>query len=65
MAKQRELLDSICVFSFVAQAPGKHGFSFDLLSLFLDFLGPPEVDVGRCQVSDDETLYYVYVGQSF
>jgi hypothetical protein len=33
----------------VAQAPRKHGFAFDLLSLFQDLLAPSEVDVGGRQ----------------
>jgi hypothetical protein len=35
----------------VAQAPLEHGFSFDLLSLFQDFLIAPEVDVSGRQVA--------------
>jgi len=36
----------------VAQAPRKHGFAFDLLSLFQDLLAPAEVDVGGRQVAE-------------
>src|SRR6056297_3377247 len=35
----------------MAQAPGEHGSSLDLLSLFQDLLCAPEVDVGGRQVS--------------
>jgi len=40
----------LCVFSFVAQAPGQHGFSLDLLSLLQDLVTPAVIDVGRRQV---------------
>ena len=41
---------SLCVFSFVAQAPFIHGFSFDLLSLFQDLFSAPKVDISGRQV---------------
>jgi len=40
----------LCGFSFVAQAPGEHGFSFNLLSLFQDLLCTPVIDVSARQV---------------
>jgi hypothetical protein len=43
---------SLCVSGSVAQAPLEHGFSFDLLSLFEDLLGPPEGDVGGRQITE-------------
>ena len=33
----------VCVFSFAAQAPGEHGFPFDLLSLLQDLVTLPQL----------------------
>ena len=45
----------------VAQAPGEHGFLFDLLSLFQDLLIAPEVDIGGRQVSEALVVALVVV----
>lgn len=36
----------------MTQAPHDHGFPFNLLSLFQDLLGTPDVDVSGCQVAE-------------
>jgi len=45
----------------VAQAPLEHGFSFDLLSLFQDFLIAPKVDVSGRQVAQALVVALVIV----
>ncbi|WP_208347698.1 hypothetical protein [Pseudaestuariivita rosea] len=52
---------SLCVFSFVAQAPFIHGFSFDLLSLFPDLLCAPKVEVSGRQVAQALVVFVVAV----
>ena len=45
----------------MAQAPLEHGFSFDLLSLFQDFLIAPKVDVSGRQVAQALVVALVIV----